>query len=240
MSDVAKGEAGVRGIRGRGALFILTMYALVFSFEYCVLRSALAQHYFVKGKYYLEKAHVTPSDLLVKRVIFYQVALKSIRKSLALNPAHSKGYSTCGQIIAEIAGDDGLRSSVDAAGIGVPAKDAASFYGVARAWYIQAVASEPTNPIYHLKLGQMYDLLSDTKKAEDEMERAVKLDPLNITVHLFLSQYYKSRGNDAKFNLYFQKMIELGNTVGLRGGGPMADAVLPFLRSIGKEDLLKR
>lgn len=64
-------------------------------------------------------------------------------------------------------------------------------YNLAKEECIKAIELEPEIPISHSKLGSVFHKLGNRKKAIQEWEKALKLDPLNKELEKFLKGYKK-------------------------------------------------
>ncbi len=58
----------------------------------------------------------------------------------------------------------------------------------------KAISLEPTNPDYHLALGQLYDAVGDEGLAEMEFQRAITAFPVNAPLRYTLASYYFRAG----------------------------------------------
>ena len=187
----------------------------------------------------MEKGRSTPKEMLLEKSLFYQNALKLFKRSLRLDPYDADPYFECGQIIAEIADDSELSGSLDM----VTKEDGGrGAYNLAKSYYEEAILKGPANAIYHQGLGSIYDKLSETQESEREFRKAVLLDPQNVTIHLYLSQYFLSQNKESDFLYHLDKVVQLYNKSGMRGGGPLghlADMVRDFLKRINREDLIR-
>jgi len=222
-------------------LLIIVSAGLFFWAERVLLTRLAAGRDFEKGMRYAEKARALPRDVLVKRSVLYQGVLKSLQRSRALNPADARVYFESGEVLAEIMPDKELRDSIVAGDFGIQGNTEEAFYASVKKYYIEAVRRQPTNAVYHQRLGQIYDVLSDTRRAEEEFDKALYLDPLNLSIHIFLSKYYLSKHNEEKFNVHLARTIQLYQKTGLaEGGGPLHNMMVSFLRSIEKEELIAK
>ena len=106
------------------------------------------------------------------------------------------------------------------------------------AYFEKALLLEPTNAIYHQRLGAVNLALKETMAAERQFKQALALDPQNISLHIFLSQYYFSKGSQEEFNFHLDKILQLYHN-GIRDvNGPLDTAVKDFLKSVGRQDLI--
>jgi len=117
-----------------------------------------------------------------------------------------------------------------------------SLIELARRNYVAALKLDPTNAIYHQRLGSIYEKLSSDIQAEKEFKKAVLLDSQNVSIHLYLTQYYLSRNKESEFNYHLGRVVELYK-LALTGGGPMerlGNMVRQYLESIKQEELVKQ
>jgi len=227
-----------RDISRKESLILVALFILLFVYyEYLLFSRLSAESCLRQGMHYLEEGRSAPREMLLKKSLFYQDALKSFESSLKLNPYDARPYIEYGQIMAEIADDSELSSSLD---IGIKKDEKKGLYALAKSYYEEAVLKDPANAIYHQRLGSIYDKLSESEKAEREFHKAVSLDPQNVTIHLYLSQYFLSKNKESDFLYHLDKVVQIYNNANrLRGGGPFYSMVYDFLKSINKEDLIR-
>ena len=121
-------------------------------------------------------------------------------------------------------------------------KESPGFFELVRLNYIEAAVKNPTNAIYHQRLGSVYEKLSQDIQAEAELKKATLLDPQNVSIHLYLTQYYLSRNKQRESDYHLDRVVQLYKLV-LTGGGPMehlARMVCEYLTSIDREELIKQ
>ena len=196
-----------------------------------------AQEYLEGALACLKKAQALPQDEIVKKSLFYQEAMHSLQSSIGLNPLDGRPYFEYGQIIYGLCEDSNLLSSLDSVAMGFKGEPD-EFYNLSRAYYTSAIMREPTNAIYHQRLGSLFDKMGSPDEAEREFKKTVKLDGQNVSIHVYLAQYFLSIGKDAEFNAHLNKVIGFFD-VSLRGGGTIGGLVHDFIKKIGREDLLK-
>ncbi len=220
------------------SLILASLFIILFIFYECVLFSRLsAQGYLAQALDYLEKSRSLDKQIIIEKTLFYYQALKLLKEAASLNTYDSRPYFEYAQTAREIGDDTLLSSSLDIKMLDAKLEsDRMGFYGLAKREYVGAILREPTNAIYHQRLGAILDRLSDTKSAEEEFKKAVLLSPQNLTIHLYLSRYFFSKGKPENFLYHIQKAITLQKLV---SGGVVAGEVLEFLKSIGAEDLIK-
>lgn len=220
------------------SLILITLFIFLFIFYECILFSRLSvQGYLDKALDYLEKSRSLDKQIIIEKSLLYYQALKLVNKAASLNPYDSRPYFEYAQIITEIGDDTLLSGSLDIKMLDAKLEsDGMGFYGLAKTEYVGAILREPTNAIYHQKLGAIYDKLSDTKSAEEEFKKAVLLSPQNLSIYLYLSQYFFLRGKAENFLYHIQKAIALQRVV---PGGVVGGEVAVFLKSIGAEDLIR-
>lgn len=224
----------------KSSLTLIILFFLIFiCLEYILFSRLSAKRYLDKGINYLDEYLQTPQELLSERSLFYSNALKSLNRASALNPYDSKSYFEYGQAIAQIVDDSEFISSLDSINSGTQKKGRPELCNLAKYYYTKAILREPLNAIYYQRLGSIYDKLSNTKEAEDEFNKAITLEPQNISIHLYLSQYFLSKNNEKGFDYHLQKAVDLYYRADLRGG-PISDMVEDFLRSANREDLIKK
>jgi len=228
-----------RDLSRKESLILVALFILLFMYyEYLLFSRLSAERYLGQGLYYLQEGRSTSKEMLLKKSLFYQNALKSFKRSLKLNPYNADPYYEYGQIITEIADDSELSNSLD---IGIKKDENRGLYNLAKPYYEEAILKEPANAIYHQRLGSIYDKLSETQEAEREFRKAVLLDPQNVTIHLYLSQYFLSKNKQSDFLYHLDKVVQLYKA-SLGGGGPLEtlqSMVCDFLKRINREDLVR-
>ena len=220
------------------ALIIFTIIAIPLLLYSRVLYSRFkAQEYLESALACLEKARALTQDEIVRKSLFYQEAISSLRSSIALNSMDGRSYFEYGQAIYDLSEDSSLFSSLDMDAMGLRG-GLDGFYKLSRAYYTNAIMCEPTNAIYHLRLGSLFDKTGSTDEAGREFKNALKLDGQNVSIHVYLAQYFLSKGNNAEFNFHLNKVIDSFD-FSLRGGGTIGALVHDFIKKIGREDLLR-
>jgi tetratricopeptide (TPR) repeat protein len=223
------------------SLFLGILLILIFTLYSKTLFSRyLSESYFEKALNYFSESEATDKELVVERARFYRKALKSVQNAINHNPYDARPYFEYAENISKIAQDRALRSSL---GPGISnkgaEKDSVDFYGLAKSKYIEAILREPTNALYHQRLGDIYDKLSDAKNAESELRKALLLDPQNLLIHIYVCQYFLSKNKQQNFDWYFNKAMELYAGDGYNYGA-FATQMANFLKSIGRQDLIKQ
>jgi tetratricopeptide (TPR) repeat protein len=227
-----------------GALFLFSIFIILavwwIRFLYVGFR---AEEYLSNALKYQEKARSLPAEEVVARSIAYRNVMRLLSSSIKMEPAAARPYFEYGQVIAAIAEDPGLTASLDLSAIGTPGSNSirpadGRIYALAGDCYREATKREPTNAIYHQRLGAVFATLGQPVEAEEEFEKAVKLDGENVSIRIFLAQYFYSRGREAQFKEHLDKAVGLFK-VSLQGGGELSSLVTNFLEKIGREDLIK-
>jgi tetratricopeptide (TPR) repeat protein len=219
------------------SLIILVFFLFIY-LEYVLFSRLLAERYFDKGLDCLEKSRSTPGEMLDKKCSSYRNVLKLLKKSIKLNPYDSRAYFEYANVVTKIGDDPKLSVLLDVDSF-VDSQRQQGLYNLAKVKYIEAILNEPTNAIYHQRLGSIYDKLSDFKKAEEEFKKAVLLDPQNISICIYLSQYFLSKGRQDEFFYHLDRVLEIYKKA-LRGGGPSVDMVEDFLKATGRENLINK
>jgi tetratricopeptide (TPR) repeat protein len=222
------------------SLILATSFFFIFFFYiYIIFSWALAQRYFEDASNFLENARSLEKEVVVEKSILYQKALRLMKKAARLNPYDARYYFEYAEVITELGGDSELSSSLDINSMGVEEKGDIGFYNLAKSYYLEAIKREPTNAIYHQRLGDIYDKLSINQKAEEELNKSILLDPYNIVVHLYLSKYFLSRNRQTDFLYYLNKAVDFYRRSGI-AGGYVSEQVENFLKTIDREYLIKR
>jgi tetratricopeptide (TPR) repeat protein len=86
----------------------------------------------------------------------------------------------------------------------------AEMYEEAIDLYRTAMAQNPEFSLgAHLAIGRIYRGMREFKKAFENYEKAVMIDPINVDGYLYLGYYYRIIGEYEKAAAQFKKMIEL-------------------------------
>lgn len=227
-----------RDLDKKSSIIIISLIiALFLLFECALFSKLLSQRYFDKGLEILMRARLVPSDVIVEKSLLYQDGLKLLKRAIELNPYDSRSYFEYAEVLAEIANDNLLKSSLDIENIASKQEGDSAFYNLIRLKYIEAIAKEPTNAIYHLRLADIYNKLSDYIKAEDEYRKAVLLDSQNAMVHLYLAQYFLSKNKELDFLYHLDRIIKLYKFMNY---GPLRSKIEDFFKAIGRGDLIRR
>jgi len=230
-------ESFQKSLSKDNALILIILVTLLFIFYESVLFNRLQSRRYINSAWSnLKKVKTLDNSLVVEKAIIYRKTLKLIGASISLNPYDSRGYFEYAKVLTEMADNYEIRGSLDIKSLGAEAEGQLGFYELARAYYEKALSREPTNAIYHQRLGMVFDKLEDQKSAEEQFRKAVWLDPHNITIHLSLSQYFLLKGRQEEFASHLKEAVELYK-LSLRGG-PLANMVQDFLKAINREDLI--
>lgn len=219
---------------GRSWFLIAIVILLFILYERILCSRFLAQCYYNQALTDFAKASRLSSDVTVEKSLLYQRGLNLLKKSSHFNPYSPLAYFGFAEAILEIEKDSLLRSSLDINDFAGQGKGQEGFYPLAKEKLIKAISSEPTNAIYHQRLGGVYDKISDAANAEAEFRKAVSLDPQNISIRLYLSAYYLSEGKQDEFLRHLNRAIEIDKKIYGRTGYEVKN----FLIAIGREDLI--
>jgi len=217
----------------------LATFLVVFLFagyEYGLARRLFSRLDYDKALCVFGKARFISKDLIVNRSLLYQNGLKLLRGSLYSNPVDARTNFQFAEIINEIEEDPDLNKSLDIKNFTVwfsTSQD--NFLNIAERGYKEAISREPTDAIYHQRLGYTYVKSGENRKAEDEFERAVLLDPQNISLRLYLSRYFSSK-DMSSFYIHINRAMEIDKQIYLTTSWEMQN----FLKTIGREDLIKQ
>lgn len=128
----------------------------------------------------------------------YLEAISSLQKAAALAPSRSIYRKALAEIYARLGiwseTMESLKARLPANAI--PRQEA---FESAVKCLEKAVSLEPTNPDYHLSLGQLYDKVrGDTRLADRELKRAADSYPVSAPLRYVLAMHYllsESKGN---------------------------------------------
>lgn len=218
------------------ALIILFVFIFII-YEYILFSRFLAEKHFLKALSYLNKAHSAEKELTVSRSLFYQNALKSLNSSFNLNPLDSRSYFEYAEALVEMASEPEILNSLEIKDFGAKYEGELGFFDLARMKYTEAIMKEPTNAIYHLRLGSIYDKFSDPVKAEKELMVSALLDPQNIKIRLYLCRYFLLHDKKEIALLHLKKAVDLYKKL---PRSRLSEEVENFARSFGQGGLLKK
>jgi tetratricopeptide (TPR) repeat protein len=218
-------------------VLIITFIFVFIAYEYVLFSQVSAEKYFLKALNYLSKAHSATKELVINRSLFYQNALESLEKSSHLNPLDSRGYFEYADALVEMVSEPEMLNSLEIKNFGARYEGESGFYDLAKMKYAEAIAKEPTNSIYHLRLGNIYDKLSDPIKAEKELAISALLDPQNIKIRLYLSRYFWLSNRKEIALLHLKKAVALYKLI---PRSRLSDEVENFAKAVGHEELIKK
>lgn len=219
----------------------LSIFILWLFFIFGQLR---AREFIKDAQAHLEKAQMLGSQgLTVERIISYQRAIRLLGRATGANPFDAGTHFALAESInSKISLDEHWVKALDLESLDLVRRGRdISLIELARHNYIEALKLNPTNAIYHQRLASVYEKLSNDDQAEKELKKAVMLDPQNVSIHLYLTQYYLSRNKQNEFNYHLGRVVELYKRA-LTGGGPMerlGNMVSEYLASIKREELIK-
>jgi tetratricopeptide (TPR) repeat protein len=228
--------ARIRLSKGWVILFIFLALVSFVYYESILYQRLLAQLNFSKAKTSFVKARYISKELIVKKSLLYQDGLKLLKSSLLLDPADSRFNFEFAEIINEAKDDPELWGSLGINNLVSPEEAGLGPWELARIRYGEAILKEPTNAIYHQRLGSLYDKIGQTRKAEEEFTQAVILDPQNISLRLYLSQYFLSKGKQDDFLKHISRAVDIDKAANLTTSWEMQN----FLKRLGREDLIKQ
>ncbi len=206
---------------------LIIIFILIFmGCEYILFSRLRAEKSLQKGMNLLEKARSLSADLLVNKSLLYQSALKHLGASVKSNPYDAKPYFVSGEAASDIEDNQELASSL----IMKPINSS-------KLIYTKAILSEPTNAIYHQRLGHAYAKSLDNNRAEQEFNKALLLNPQNISMYLYLIQYYLSKDKKEIALSYADRIDSLCKSVPWTN--PCGEA-RDFLANIGLREVMKK
>lgn len=235
-----------REISANTAKILISLCILVFLFYqifiFVLLRAEILTR---QGRAFLKKAERLGSKgIIVEQAVFYKRALRILAQAIRSNPLDaSTNFAFAEAINSKINQDEQLARLAELEDLNpTGGKESLGSLELVRLNYIEAAVKNPTNAIYHQRLGSVYEKLSQDIQAEAELKKATLLDPQNVSIHLYLAQYYLSRNKQREFDYHLGRVVELYKLV-LTGGGPvehLARMVCEYLTSINREELIKQ
>jgi len=222
----------------QSAVLIISFILIYVIYQYSVVTRLAAERGLERSRTYFNKSYSLSKELVTERSIFYYRGLRMIKANMKYNPLNSRSYFVFAEAASEIADDPQLRGAIDIDRLqeGIKGSDVLVFNLLAKKYLIEAILREPTNAIYHQRLGKTYDRLSDQDDAEKELRRALILAPQDAEIHLYLSQYFFSKGKDKEFLEHIKKAIAIQKSI---NAGNVEANISGFLDSIGRKDLLE-
>ncbi|TRZ95511.1 hypothetical protein D4R78_03585 [bacterium] len=203
-------------------------------YGYSLYQRLFAQLDFAKAKTSFAKARYISKDLMVKKSLLYQDGFRLLNSSLRLDPGDSRFSFEFAEVVDEIKDNPDLWGSLGISNLVSPGEAGLEPLRLAQLRYKEAVSREPTNAIYHQRLGSIYNKIGQTRKAEEEFAQAVMLDPQNISLRLYLSQYFLSRNKQADFFQHISRAIDVDRAANLTTSWEMQN----FLKGLSREDLV--
>ena len=126
------------------------------------------------------------SEMGIDAVLAYTKNIKKIDQSIALNPLNSAYLVRKADFLVELATRDDLKKEYYAADDN-PSRQ--QDLDVAEKCYLDAVAFNPTNAEYHLKLSRFYAVLKIPDPAVRQAQEAMLLNPKNRTIESYAKKY---------------------------------------------------
>lgn len=230
-----KWERQLNGFAAAAAAVVLCAF---FCYEYAVVSRARAESSLRQGRQRIVKARGFSDRFLVEKSLLYQEGLVLFKRSIALNPLSSVPYYEFAETIVEIGSAHALRRAVNPELIGLTGDRKEDYFAKALRYYDHAVERDPFCGIYHQRLGHVYSLLAEYAQAQKEFAAAVMVDPQNVSIHLYLADYYSRRKEPKLHEYHLGKVISLYNAT-LKGGGPISEMVRQYFKSINREELIQ-
>jgi len=229
-----------------GKILIFFCIIIFILYQFFIFAQLRAKRFTRDAQAYLKKADglgVGAQRLIVEQAILYQRTIRLLRGAIEANPLDASTYFDYAEFFnSKMGQDEQLAKVLD---LSIPGETTGeknlSLVELARRNYVAALKLNPTNAIYHQRLGSIYEKLSNDVQAEGEFKKAVLLDSQNVSIHLYLTQYYLSRNKESEFNYHLGRVVELYKLT-LIGGGPMerlGNMVRQYLESIKQEGLIK-
>lgn len=124
----------------------------------------------------------------------YLAAIKSLEKAVNLHPATSVYYKALSDVYTKLGIWADTMESINEA-LPTNALSSKVAYEHAANYLKTAVSLEPTNPDYHLALGQLYDIIgADSPLSEKELTRAINAYPVNAPLRYAVAGHYLLTG----------------------------------------------
>lgn len=225
-------------------ILIFFCVSIFMLYQFFIFAQLKAKKFTREAEGYLKRAEeLEGKEIIVEEAIFYKRALRLLVQAIKFNPLDASAYFTYAESInSKIGKDERIINMLDLDSLHWDSREKNfDLIGLVRHSFTEALKRDPTNAIYHQRLASVYERLSDESSAESELKKAVLLDPQNVSIHLYLTQYYLSRNKQKEFNYHLGRVVELYK-LALTGGGSMehlANMVRQYLDSIKQLDLIK-
>lgn len=124
----------------------------------------------------------------IEGALEYRRAIKTIDKAIALNSLNSAYFGKKADLLADLAFNQVLNRSLSS----MPELaygNTAELLSLAQAGYKEALALNPANADYHLRLGWIYGEQGNRALMQEEFKRAILLDPRNDKINEFINKY---------------------------------------------------
>lgn len=174
------------------AAILTTSILLSFPF-----RMLIADYCYNRVDYILDNKSTERWDLLEiseDTMIYYTDSIKSLKNAAAIVPSKSIYFKALADIYIRLGKWAEVMKMVNAPlpQNAVPEEDA---YNNAVTYLKNAISLEPTNPDYHLALGELYNISSgNAMLAGKEFSRAIKAYPINAPLRYVIAKQYLLSG----------------------------------------------
>ncbi len=185
------------GIAGGSPVLRLALFSLFLCLSYFPVRDLVADHYYGRVAAMLDDEMTEGLDLKplsADSAPEYRAALDSLEMARRLAPANPQYAKALSELHARMGR---WAETMEALRAGVPQSVVKKEEAFNRAieGLEQAVRLQPTNPDFHLALGQLYDTVrGDVRRAEGEFRRAVQAYPASTPLRHALAAHYLNTG----------------------------------------------
>jgi tetratricopeptide (TPR) repeat protein len=181
---------------------ILAVSALLLTgvMVYFPLKVLLAEFCYRRAAYDIYDSSTGYGDELVissDTIAFYNNAIKSLEKASALIPSESTYLKALADIYTRLGKWEEIMNAMNIPSHIIVHGNRDTYHSAIE-YLSKAVSLEPTNPDYHLALGQLYDAVDDDTLAEREFARAITAYPVNAPLRYALAGYYLIVGKRGK------------------------------------------
>lgn len=197
-SSLPEREARLSGMQGWGTVksfasrFILVLLIFI---VFIAGKDFLADHYYGRVANILDDPATEELDMKpvsAKTMPDYLQAIASLNKAVALAPSHSFYLKARADLYAKLGRWAQTMESL-AGSLPAGALSKQVCFENATADLTKAISLQPTNPDYHLALGQLYHERGDTR-ADGEFTRALNAFPVNAPLRYSVTMHYLLSG----------------------------------------------
>jgi len=203
------------------------LIAFVFNVGSVIIKRYAAQATFDKAIQQLSEVPTTGG-------IDYAKIISAIDRAISFNDLNSSYYAKKADLLADEIMKKESWSPLSEADATLYGKE--DIFIRAAQCYKRAIDLNPTNSHYHLKLGWLLSVIDLNAQANNELDKAIILNPRSISTHLYVCEYLLAQKSIDDFNRCLHAMVRLFEE---ERENPINEKVWPFLKKIEKEGMVK-